>query len=84
MQIQEAITALQERAGVANTLEELTDSHLAESLVATAADEGGTMDAVVSYASAGASFAAPSVRAPTSVCVSAPFGVPFSPRSGSA
>ena len=38
MQIQEAITALQERVGVANTLEELTDSHLAESLVAIAAE----------------------------------------------
>ena len=38
MQIQEAITALQERAGVANAIEELTDSHLAESLVASAAE----------------------------------------------
>ncbi len=39
MQIQEAITALQERVGVANTIEELTDSHLAQSLVTTAAEQ---------------------------------------------
>ena len=38
MQIQEAITALQERVGVANTIEELTDNHLAQSLVTTAAE----------------------------------------------
>ena len=39
MQINEAITALQQRVNIANTIDEITDSHLAELLTATASQQ---------------------------------------------
>ena len=39
MQINEAITALQQRVNIVSTIDEITDSHLAQLLTATAAKQ---------------------------------------------